>query len=149
LTPHRRRQIDFLSDRFRDRFVALCDHSLAVSDRLSLNRYKVGVCPEGRMFGAPTMAATHTDRPFWSGCLGLVPVSEDSVGGGRLDSLQDAGLIFRYPHGDLKVLAGACDRALKAPADARRRIYEHFNRCETVGSVIAQEIGHGNFCRRA
>lgn len=137
LTPHRRRQIEFLQKTFKDRFVASCDHSVGVGDRFALNRFKVGFCPEGRMFATPAMAATHTDRPFWSGCLGLVPVSEDSRPGGRLDELARAGLILRYPHGDLKALAAACERALATTSEERRRIHEHFNAHETVGPVVA------------
>lgn len=141
LTPHRHRQIDFLRTTFRDRFVAVCDHSLAVTERLSLGvRFKVGVCPEGRKFTTSAMRHTHTDRPFWSGCLGLVPVSEDSVEGGRLEELHRAELIYRYPHGDLSALATACERALATPADQRRRIYDHFNQHETIGAVITTTL---------
>lgn len=141
LTPHRRRQVDFLRARFKDRFVAVCDHSLPVSERLALSaRFKVSVCPEGRMFTTPAMQATHTDRPFWSGCLGLVPVSEDSRAGGRLEHLHRERLIWRYPHGDLEALAATCERALAAGPAERRRVYEHFNRHETVGTVVAGAI---------
>jgi len=77
LTDHRRRQIDHLQKKFGDRFTAIHDHSVDVKLLGTLNRFKVGVCPEGRKFGTPAMSATHTDRPFWSGCLGMVPVSED------------------------------------------------------------------------
>lgn len=140
LTPHRQRQIDFLRARFQDRFVASCDHSVAVADRSALNRYAVGFCPEGRKFATPAMAAAHTDRPFWSGCLGLVPVSEDSRAGGRLEELHRTGLVVRYAHGDLEALARACERALELTTAERRRIYDHFNRCETVGAVVAAQI---------
>jgi hypothetical protein len=140
LTPHRQRQIDFLQKKFKDRFVSYSDHSVSVADRNSLNRFKVGLCPEGRKFTTPAMAQTHTDRPFWSGCLGLVPVSEDSKSGGRLQELHEQKLILRYRHGDLKSLAEQCERALAMPNDERRRIYEHFNRHETVGTVVAQAI---------
>jgi hypothetical protein len=140
LTPHRRRQIDFLRSKFGDRFVASHDHSVAVGDRFALNRYKVGFCPEGRKFTTPAMDATHTDRPFWSGCLGLVPVSEDSRAGGRLEPLHRAGLLVRYAHGNLEGLAAACERALALPVEERRRIYEYFNREETVGTVVAEAI---------
>lgn len=141
LTPHRQRQIDFLKQRFKDKFAASHDHSVSVADRLSLNRFKVGFCPEGRKFATPAMARTHTDRPFWSGCLGLIPVSENSRHGSRLDELAARDLIMRYPHGDLKALAEACERALAADTAARRRIYEHFNRHETVGQVVAKTLG--------
>lgn len=140
LTDHRRRQIDFLQRRFRDRFVASHDHSVSVADRLSLNRFKVSVCPEGRKFTTPAMSRTHTDRPFWSGCLGLVPVAENSAAGDRLDDLAAAGLILRYPHGDLQVLADRCEEALEMSDDARRRIYTHFNEHETIGTVVASSI---------
>jgi len=144
LTEHRSRQIEFLQKRFKDRFVASHDHSVSVADRLSLNRFKVGFCPEGRKFTTPAMDRTHTDRPFWSGCLGLVPVSEDSRQGGRLDALARDGLILRYPHGDLKALAEACERALAADTAERRRLYEHFNQHETVGRVVADAIAAPN-----
>ena len=140
LTPHRQRQIDFLSRKFKDRFVSFSDHSVAVADRNSLRRFKVGLCPEGRKFTTPGMSQTHTDRPFWSGCLGLVPVSEDSKSGGRLQELHGKGLILRYRHGDLKQLAEQCERALAMPNSDRRRIYDHFNSHETVGTVVAAAI---------
>ena len=140
LTDHRKRQIDYLSKRFGNRFVAIHDHSVGVAERTNLNRFKVGVCPEGRKFNTPAMNATHTDRPFWSGCLGLVPVSEDSQSGGRLEPLATAGLILRYAHADLEALGTACERALAMPDDERRRIYDHFNRHETVGTVVADAI---------
>lgn len=141
LTFHRRRQIEFLQRKFGDAFTAIADHSLSVGERGTLaTRFAVSVCPEGRMFTTPAMAATHTDRPFWSGCLGLVPVSEDSQPGGRLEELHQAGFIVRYAHGDLRALGEACERALAMSADERRRIYEHFNRQETVGAVLAAAI---------
>ncbi|MDD2763134.1 MAG: hypothetical protein PHE83_04055 [Opitutaceae bacterium] len=139
-TPHRRRQVEFLQTRFKDRLVAIHDHSVPVGERLRLARYQAGFCPEGRMFTTPGMRATHTDRPFWSGCLGLVPVAEDSREGGRLEVLHQAGLIHRYRHGDLEDLARACEAALALPAAARRRIYDHFNRHETIGTVVAAAI---------
>ena len=141
LTPHRQRQIDVLKKRVGDRVTAIPDHSLPVNARGQLAaRFKVSVCPEGRKFGTPAMHATHTDRPFWSGCLGLMPVSEDSQQGGRLEALHQAGLIVRYAHADLDALAVACERALAATSDERRRIYEHFNQHETVGTVTAEAI---------
>ncbi len=146
LTVHRQRQIDFLAKKFRDKFTAICDHSLSVAGRTSLSRFQVGFCPEGRKFTTPSMHRTHTDRPFWAGTLGLVPVSENSKLGGRLEELHQAGLILRYPHGDLKALGETCERALECSAEARRRIYEHFNRHETISAVVAaglKTISHG------
>ena len=140
LTPHRKRQLDFLRKRFKDRVVASHDHSTSVAGRLEANRYKVGLCPEGRKFTTEAMRATHTDRPFWSGCLGMVPVSEDSKLGGRLEALHQAGMIVRYAHGDLESLARACERALAASVEDRRAIYDYFNRNETVGTVVADAI---------
>ncbi|MCX6954451.1 MAG: hypothetical protein NTV51_20045 [Verrucomicrobia bacterium] len=138
LTPHRRRQIDFLRAKFGTRFTAIHDHSLPVGERHRLaERFKVSLCPEGRKFATRGMSATHTDRPFWSGCLGLVPVSEDSAAGGRLEDLHREALLLRYPHGDLAALATACERALTAPVAERRRIYDYYNRHETVGTVVA------------
>jgi hypothetical protein len=140
LTPHRKRQVEFLRSAYGDRLVAIHDHSLAVAGRASLGRYKVALCPEGRMFSTPAMSRTHTDRPFWSGCLGMVPVSEDSREGNRLEELAAADLLVRYPHGDLQALARACEAALAAGAAGRRRIYEHYNRFETVGRVAADSL---------
>lgn len=140
LTLHRRRQLDFLRTRFKDCLVASHDHSTPVEARLMLNRFKVGLCPEGRMFASPAMSATHTDRPFWSGCLGMVPVSEDSRDGGRLEKLNEANLIVRYGHGNLESLALACERALAMSAAERQLIYDHFNARETVGTVVAEAL---------
>lgn len=140
LTPHRERQIRYLAEHFGDRFVWSCDHSQSVGSRGELSRYKVGFCPEGRKFATPAMSQAHTDRPFWCGCMGMVPVSEDSVAGGRLESLAQAGLIVRYPHGNLAALADACTRALAVSAVERRRIYDHFNQHETVGAVVLEAI---------
>ncbi len=140
LTPHRQRQIDFLRGRFKDRFVASYDHSVSVDSRAALNRYKVGLCPEGRMFATPAMSAAHTDRPFWSGCLGMVPLSENSRAGGRLEELHTAGLIVRYAHGDLAALAEACECALAMSAAERKLIHAHFNAHETVGAVVASAL---------
>lgn len=137
LTPHRQRQIDFLGKKFKDRFTAICDHSLSVGERTNLSRFQVGLCPEGRKFTTPSMQQTHTDRPFWAGTLGLVPVSEDSRAGGRLEELHQAGLIMRYPHGDLKKLGEICEQALECSVESRRKIYDHFNRHETVGAVVS------------
>lgn len=140
LTPHRERQIDFLRGRYGDRFVAISDHSVPVASRASLNRFMVGFCPEGRKFATPAMALTHTDRPFWSGCSGLVPVAENSQSGCRLEELHRDGLIERYDHGDLESLGAACDRAFALSTAHRRRIYDHFNRFETVGTVVAEAL---------
>jgi hypothetical protein len=141
LTDHRRRQIEFLQRRFGERFVAIHDHSVPVGARARLAAdFSVSVCPEGRKFATLAMSASHTDRPFWSGCLGLVPVSEDSAAGGRLEELHQRGLILRYQHGNLESLAAACARALALDVAERRRIYEHFNRHETVGAVVAAAI---------
>ncbi|RXK53004.1 hypothetical protein ESB00_14930 [Oleiharenicola lentus] len=140
LTPHRQRQLEFLRRKFKDRLVASHDHSTPVDARRELNRYKVGLCPEGRKFTTPAMRASHTDRPFWSGCLGMVPVSENSKPGGRLEELHAAGLIVRYEHGDLESLAAACERGLALGNVERRKIYDHFNAHETVGAVVAEAL---------
>lgn len=140
LTEHRRRQIAFLQETFRDRFVAIHDHSVPVLERGGLHRFKVSVCPEGRKFTTPAMSRSHTDRPFWSGCLGLVPVSENSAAGDRLDDLAAARLLERYAHADLRDLKGACERALAATNEERLRIYDHYNRHETVGAVVTEAL---------
>jgi hypothetical protein len=144
LTAHRERQIHYLKKMFKDRFVAIHDHSVGVSERPALSRFKVGLCPEGRKFTTPAMARTHTDRPFWSGCCGIVPVAEDSRRGGRLEELHRHGLVIRYAHGDLADLSQACERALGAGTAERRRIYDHFNTRETVGTVVADAIHAAN-----
>jgi len=140
LTPHRQRQIEFLQSTYKDRFVIFNDHSVSVAARDELSRYAASFCPEGRKFNTPAMAHSHTDRPFWSGCLGLVPVSENSTAGVRLDDLANTGLIVRYAHGDLKSLHDACEQALDATNAERRGIYDYFNRHETVGHVLADAI---------
>lgn len=140
LSPHRQRQIDFLKEHFGEKFHAIHDGTLPVNERSRFGQWKVHFCPEGRHFTSPGMRYTHTDRPFWSGCMGQVPVTEDSALGGRLQSLVDQGLVFRYSHGDLPGLARACEEALAASNDLRRRIYEHFNRNETVGPIAADLI---------
>ena len=140
LTDNRLRQIEFLEKKFPGRIVASHDHSVSVADKTQVSRYKVSLCPEGRKFTTPAMSATHTDRPFWSGCLGMVPVSENSRAGDRLETLHRDGLILRYCHQDLDTLGTACERALAMSRDERRRIYEHFNQHETVGTVVAAAI---------
>jgi len=140
LTDHRKRQLDYLKQQFGDRLVDIHDHSVPVSKVGQMSRYKVSFCPEGRKFATPAMSMTHTDRPFWSGCLGMVPLSEDSAGGGRLEALTEANLIVRYAHSDLDALGIACEKALSLPNDARKKIYDHFNRRETVGTVVADTI---------
>ena len=47
------------------------------------------------------------------------------------------GAIVEY---NVAKIAAACERALAATNDERRRIYEHFNRHETVGIVTAEAI---------
>jgi hypothetical protein len=140
LTDNRRRQIEFLEKKFTGRTVASHDHSVSVAERHQVNRYKVSLCPEGRKFGVPAMSAMHTDRPFWSGCLGMVPVSENSKAGRRLEELHLAGMILRYEQGDLESLGSACERALEMSKEERRKIYEYFNQHETVGTVVAEAI---------
>jgi hypothetical protein len=140
LTEHRRRQVKFLKNEFKDRFITYTDHSVSVAERFSLRIYKVAWSPEGRMFATPSMSRSHTDRPFWSGCLGMVPLSENSREGNRLEELAQAGLIVRYEHGDLQSLRCACERALSCTFEERLSIYEHFNRFETVGTVVARLI---------
>lgn len=138
LTGERKRQIDFLARTFLDRFIAVTDHSVDVADRGKFGEYKVHFCPEGRMFTTPSMRLSHTDRPFWAGCLGQVPVVEDSEWGGRMQDLSDQKLIFRYPHGDLKLLKEACESALECPSPDRLAIYRFFNEHGTIGPVIGK-----------
>jgi hypothetical protein len=140
LTPARQQAVDFLKARLKDRFTVIVDHSASVAERGRFARYKAHLCPEGRMFTSFEMRLTHTDRPFWAGCLGQIPVVEDSHWGGRLEPLFRDGMIFRYPHGNLEAMAAACEQALAAPLSVRRRIYDHFNANETIGTVVAQMI---------
>ena len=141
MTDNRQRQVGRLQTHFGERFTAIRDHSLGVAERAGLGaRFRVSLCPEGRKFDTPAMARTHTDRPFWSGCLGMIPVSEDSRTGGRLDELAADGLLLRYARGDLDGLVAACERALGLDDGLRRRIYDHYNRTQTVGRVIADAI---------
>ena len=77
----------------------------------------------------------------------MVPVSENSKAGDRLDELAGAGLIVRYDHADTKSLADACERALAMTNDERRRIYEHFNRHETVGTVVSDALLKADLAR--
>ena len=92
------------------------------------------------MRAALLITAERASWPIAASYILCMPVSEDSRQGGRLEELHRAGLIWRYPHGDLKALAEACERALAATPEDRRRIYDHFNRSETVGAVVAEAI---------
>ena len=139
-TAHRQAQIDVLKRHFRDRFTAITDHSVPVQERGKFGSIKVHLCPEGRKFTTEGMRFTHTDRPFWSGCMGQVPVVEDSRWGGRLESLHEKGLIFRYRHDSVSSMIEACELALAANLEVRRRIYDFFNREGTVGPIAARLI---------
>jgi hypothetical protein len=139
-TPHRRAQIDALKSHFKDRFSAITDHSVPVQDRGQFGSIKVHLCPEGRKFTTEGMRLTHTDRPFWSGCMGQVPVVEDSRWGGRLETFHERGVILRYRHDDVSSMIEACERALATDPGTRWRIYECFNREGTVGPIAASLI---------
>ncbi len=140
VTEHRMEQVRALEAHFGNRFTCITDHSVAVADRGRFAGIKVHLCPEGRKFGVETMSRSHTDRPFWAGCMGQVPVSENSKWGGRLDELADAGRILRYSHGDVEEMIGCCERALTVDLDSRREIYEYFNTHGVVGPIAAGEI---------
>ncbi|MBI4028139.1 MAG: hypothetical protein HY360_24355 [Verrucomicrobia bacterium] len=147
MTPNRVYQIAALQTHFKERFEAIFDYSVRVSDRARFGRLKVHLCPEGRMFGTYGMRLSHTDRPFWAGCVGQVPVVEDSHWGGRLENLYQAGLIVRYPHTNVAAMIAACERALTIGVAERRRMYEHFNAHETVGAIVARMIAEYYLCR--
>ena len=49
-------------------------------------------------------------------------------------------MIVRYPHDDLNALVTACEQALAMPNEKRKRIYDHFNRQETIVTVVANAI---------
>lgn len=140
LTQQRIDQIRALKAHFHDRFAAFTDHSIPVPERGQFSDIKVHLCPEGRKFSTYGMRLTHTDRPFWSGCMGQVPVVEDSKWGGRLEDLLQAGVILRYKHGNIASMIEACERALSLDTETRRRIYDYFNREGTVGEVVARAI---------
>lgn len=145
LTEHRQRQLAAMAEHFGDRFTAVTDGSASGAEHADLARAKVHLCPEGRKFTTPAMSQSHTDRPFRAGCLGQVPVIENSLWGGRLEHLASRGLVLRYAHGDLRAMIERCEQALELPATERRGIYEYFNRHGTVGTVVAREIArfHG------
>lgn len=136
MTENRERQIAALKEHFWDRFVCITDHSISENDMASLNRYKVCLCPEGRKFTSESMSESHTDRPFWAGMLGMVPLSENSKWGNRLRSLTDNGLLIPHAHHDTESLLKAAETALAVKVKERRRIYQHFNQSETLRSVI-------------
>ncbi len=140
VTEHRMEQVRALEAHFGERFTCITDHSVAVADRGRFAGIKVHLCPEGRKFGVETMSLSHTDRPFWAGCMGQVPVSENSKRGGRLEELAAAGRILRYPHGDVDEMIACCERALTVDLDSRREIYEYFNTQGVVGPIAAGEI---------
>jgi hypothetical protein len=140
ITPQRQAQIDALKAHFKDGFIAHTDHAIPIEDRGSFSRYKVHLCPEGRMFSTEGMRYTHTDRPFWSGCLGQVPVIEDSHWGGRLESLVQQHIVVRYPHSDVKAMVAACERALAVSTAQRQKIYKYFNEFETIGNIASNQI---------
>lgn len=141
LTPHRKRQLDFLASTFGDAFKAITDHSVEVKDRSMFAGYKVHFCPEGRMFTTHSMRLSHTDRPFWAGCMGQVPVVENSKWGSRLEELATDGLVFRYEHGDMESLKDACGLALGCSGRDRYRIYNRFNLESSIACTIADCIG--------
>ncbi len=145
LTPHRAEQIRALERHFGDRFFWIADHSVPVAERGRFAGIKVHFCPEGRKFDTPGMSASHTDRPFWAGCMGQVPVIEDSRTGGRLEALVREGLLYRYSWGDARGAIDACERALAADVEKRRAIYDDFNRNGTVGPIAAAEIARELF----
>jgi len=139
-TPHRQHQIEILKNHFGEKLHAIHDHSFPVGDRGKLTRFKASLCPEGRKFTTPDMRYTHTDRPFWSGCLGLVPIIENSALGGRLQDLTDQKLVIRYRHSDADSLIASCEAALALPTSERKKIYTHFNQHQTIGPIAAQAI---------
>ncbi len=140
VTGHRQTQIDALSKRFGARFQAITDHSVSVEERRTFTAVKVHVCPEGRKFHTPSMSRSHTDRPFWAGCMGQVPVSENSAGGERLVELMEQKLIIPYAHGDIGDLVRSCEQALEIDNKERRRLYDWYNREGTVGPTAARMI---------
>ncbi len=147
-TPHRLEQVNELKRHFKDRFTAIIDYSVPVAERGQFSGIKVHLCPEGRKFTTEGMRFTHTDRPFWSGCMGQVPVIEDSKWGGRLDALVEKGAVVRYAHGDVASMIEACERALAVDNGTRRGIYDYFNREGTVGPVVARLIAEAYQPRR-
>ncbi len=144
VTSHRQAQLDALAKRFGSRFRAITDHSVSVEARRAFTSVKVHVCPEGRKFHTSSMSRSHTDRPFWAGCMGQVPVSENSARGDRLTELAERRLIFPYAHGDLEGLVRACEEALEIETAERRRLYNWYNLEGTVGPTAARMLAEHN-----
>lgn len=139
-TDHRRKQAEYLQQELGEQFQETHNHSVPVSERFTFSELQAHLCPEGRKFTTAEMSDTHTDRPFWSGCMGQVPIVENSQKGTRLQRLAERELILRYDWNDLSSLLQACRRALKIGSEQRREMYIHFNRFETVGPVAARTI---------
>ena len=140
LTKERSDQLLYLKDIFKDKFVCSTDHSVSFLDREKLNKYKVSLCPEGRHFKTASMSSSHTDRPFWSGCFGMVPVVENSTHGDRLNELNKRGLLVRYSNNNLNALIEACEAALNTNDQKRRQMYECYNGEYTIGKVICEAL---------
>lgn len=140
LTDSRKKQIEALKAHFGERFMCKADFSVEVDARKTLGQYQVNWCPEGRFFADDNMSQSHTDRPFWAGCLGQVPVIENSKQGSRMQDYVDNGLTVRYEHGDSASLLKACEQALEASLSERRRIYDYYNSNETFGTIAAEAI---------
>lgn len=70
----------------------------------------------------------------------MVPVMETSVADPQDHPLAAAGLVVPYVHDDLDALTRACEEALAMSNDRRRKIYDHFNRHETIGTVVAEAL---------
>jgi hypothetical protein len=138
LTLERKKQIETLQNHFKDKFMGIFDHSVPVSERSRFSKIKVHWCPEGRMFKTQAMSQSHTDRPFWAGCMGQVPIVENSEQGNRLENLFRNKLIYRYTHNHEAELISACEEALEASDESRKEIYQYFNQYETVGIIAAK-----------
>jgi len=140
LTKERSNQLTYLKNKYKDKFISFTNHSISFQEREQLNKYKVSLCPEGRHFKTKSMSSSHTDRPFWSGCFGLVPVIENSVHGDRLNELHERGLLVRYANNNLSDLIEACDSALNTDDQKRRLIYECYNSEFTIGKILCEAL---------
>jgi hypothetical protein len=140
LTEARKRQLSVLKEAFEGQVVAWHDYDVSLKGREQFSGYQVHFCPEGRKFVTPSMNQTHTDRAFWSGCFGQVPVIEDSRWGGRLEELAQKELLLRFPYGDDSGMIEACREALRKDVEYRKKVYHHYNAHETIGGALIHGI---------
>ena len=142
LTPHRQRQIDFLAHS-----ASRTASSRAATIPRRPSRLRLGLPRRGRLLSrGPQVHERQHGPPHPHRPAVLVGLPGDGAGQrgfaprrpprriGRRGP--DLALPPRRPAG-----AGrGAERALAATSDERRRVYEHCNRHETVGAVVAEAI---------